>query len=170
MSDAGRYCQEGSLEHCPLRSQPAARGGGAFQRSTWPSVMKGSTSEAEPHPELWGQMASLQIQQLVGGNGTMGVEADFPTQLLLTQVHPQPVHTKVRFLDGSSVPGTAAPQLEGLNIGRHLVFSFKERYKSLQKYTVLNHFLFLGLPKSSLSLMKKKSMIREGAGGDGSVG
>lgn len=40
-------------------------------------------------------------------------EADFPTQLLLTQVHPQPVRTKVRFLARSLVPGTAAPQLEG---------------------------------------------------------
>lgn len=60
------------------------------------------------------------------------------------------------------MPGTATLQLEGLNIGRRLVFSFKERYKSLQKYTVLNHFLFLGLPKSSLSLLKKKkSMIKE---------
>lgn len=40
-------------------------------------------------------------------------EADFPTQLLLTQVHPRLVHTKVRFMARSSVPGTAAPQLEG---------------------------------------------------------
>jgi hypothetical protein len=91
----------------------------------------------------------------------MEVEADFLSQLL-AQVYPQPVHTKVRFLETASLPGTATLQLEALNIGGRLVFSFKERYKSLQKYTVLNHFLFLGLPKSSLSLLKnKKSMIKE---------
>lgn len=91
----------------------------------------------------------------------MPAEAGFPTRPL-AQGHPQPVHTKVHFLETAWVPGTATLQLEGLNIGRRLVFSFKERRKSLQKYSVPNHFLFLGLPKSSLSLLKKKkSMIKE---------
>jgi hypothetical protein len=67
-------------------------------------------------------------------------EGSYSLSQWLALVHPQPMHTKVQFLE----TGTVTLQLQDLNIRRCLVFAFKERYKSLQKYIVLNHLLFLG--------------------------
>lgn len=59
---------------------------------------------------------------------------------LPARAHPQPVHTKVSFLEQPPagvqqcrVPGTATLQCEDLNRCGWFVYSFQERCKSLQK-------------------------------------
>lgn len=133
-------------------------------------MKKGNTSVTESSPELWEQKAcrlalfsTAELTACWRRSGTRWGGGQISSLDDLLWFTHSPMHIKVQFLEAALeilwnfwVPGTATLQFENLNICRCLVFSFTERYKFLQKYIVLNHFLFLCLPKSSPKLLKER--------------